>query len=85
MTATFTAPLKLAFIAGLLIAMPYVLLQIWAFVAPGLYRREKRFAVPLLVSAIVLFYLLALRSLVIFSTRYFRWCSGSSSPPRLTM
>jgi sec-independent protein translocase protein TatC len=56
-TATFTAPLKLAFIAGLLIAMPYVLFQIWAFVAPGLYRREKRFAVPLLVSAILLFYM----------------------------
>jgi sec-independent protein translocase protein TatC len=56
-TATFTAPLKLAFIAGLLIAMPYVLYQAWAFVAPGLYRREKRFAVPLLVSAIVLFYI----------------------------
>ncbi|HEY1725200.1 MAG TPA: twin-arginine translocase subunit TatC [Steroidobacteraceae bacterium] len=56
-TATFTAPLKLAFVAGLLIAAPYVLYQIWAFVAPGLYRREKRFAVPLLASAIVLFYL----------------------------
>ena len=56
-TATFTAPLKLAFVAGLLIAMPYVLFQIWAFVAPGLYRREKRFAVPLLVSSILLFYL----------------------------
>jgi sec-independent protein translocase protein TatC len=37
--------------------MPYVLFQIWAFVAPGLYRREKRFAVPLLVSAILLFYI----------------------------
>jgi sec-independent protein translocase protein TatC len=56
-TATFTAPLKLSLVAGLLIAMPYVLFQIWAFVAPGLYRKEKRFAVPLLVSAIVLFYL----------------------------
>lgn len=56
-TATFTAPLKLALVAGLLIAMPFVLFQIWAFVAPGLYRKEKRFAVPLLVSAIVLFYL----------------------------
>jgi sec-independent protein translocase protein TatC len=55
-TATFTAPLKLAFAAGLLIAMPYVLFQIWAFVAPGLYRKEKRFAVPLLVTAILLFY-----------------------------
>jgi sec-independent protein translocase protein TatC len=56
-TATFTAPLKLALVAGLLIAMPYVLFQIWAFVAPGLYRKEKRFAVPLLISAIGLFYL----------------------------
>jgi sec-independent protein translocase protein TatC len=55
-TATFTAPLKLSFTAGLMIAMPYVLYQIWAFVAPGLYRKEKRFAVPLLVSAILLFY-----------------------------
>jgi len=55
-TATFTAPLKLALVTGLLIAMPYVLYQIWAFVAPGLYRKEKRFAMPLLVSAIVLFY-----------------------------
>jgi sec-independent protein translocase protein TatC len=56
-TATFTAPLKLALVAGLLIAMPYVLFQAWAFVAPGLYRKEKRFAVPLLITAIVLFYL----------------------------
>src|ERR1700728_3342036 len=55
-TATFTAPLKLALVAGLLVAMPYVLFQIWAFVAPGLYKREKRFAVPLLGSAILLFY-----------------------------
>src|SRR5580700_11027994 len=55
-TATFTAPLKLSLVAGLLIAMPYVLYQIWAFVAPGLYRKEKRFAIPLLVTAILLFY-----------------------------
>lgn len=55
-TATFTAPLKLSFVVGLMIAMPYVLYQIWAFVAPGLYRREKRFAIPLLASAILLFY-----------------------------
>jgi sec-independent protein translocase protein TatC len=55
-TSPFTAPFKLAFILALLIAMPYVLYQVWAFVAPGLYRREKRFAKPLLVSSIVLFY-----------------------------
>jgi sec-independent protein translocase protein TatC len=37
--------------------MPYILYQVWAFVAPGLYKHEKRFAIPLLVSSILLFYL----------------------------
>ena len=55
-TAPFTAPLKLAFVAALVVAMPYVLYELWAFIAPGLYRHEKSFAVPLLVSAVVLFY-----------------------------
>lgn len=50
-------PFKLAFFAALFIAMPVVLYQTWAFVAPGLYRKEKRFAVPLLATSIVLFYL----------------------------
>ncbi|HEY5810800.1 MAG TPA: twin-arginine translocase subunit TatC [Povalibacter sp.] len=54
--APFMAPLKLALLAGLFLAMPYVLYQVWAFVAPGLYKHEKRFAVPLVVSSIVLFY-----------------------------
>ena len=52
----FMAPLKLSLFVALFIAMPYVLYQVWAFVAPGLYKREKRFAVPLVVSSIVLFY-----------------------------
>jgi sec-independent protein translocase protein TatC len=52
----FTTPFKLSFFTALLIAMPYVIYQLWSFVAPGLYRKERRFAVPLLVSAIVLFY-----------------------------
>ncbi|MDH3616300.1 MAG: twin-arginine translocase subunit TatC [Gammaproteobacteria bacterium] len=51
------APFKLTFYVALFIAMPIVLYQTWAFVAPGLYRKEKRFAVPLLASSIVLFYL----------------------------
>jgi len=55
-TAPFTTPLKLSFVAALVVAMPYVLYELWAFIAPGLYRHEKRFAVPLLLSAIVLFY-----------------------------
>lgn len=50
-------PFKLTFFAALFLAMPVVLFQIWAFVAPGLYRKEKRFAMPLLASSIVLFYL----------------------------
>src|SRR5437868_204594 len=54
--APFVAPLKLALLAALFLAMPYVLYQAWAFVAPGLYRHEKRFAIPLVVSSIVLFY-----------------------------
>src|SRR5499427_1339476 len=52
----FTTPFKLSFFAALFIAMPYVIYQLWAFVAPGLYRNERRFAVPLLISSIVLFY-----------------------------
>jgi sec-independent protein translocase protein TatC len=52
----FTTPFKLSFFTALLIAMPYVIYQLWSFVAPGLYRKERRFAVPLLVSAILLFY-----------------------------
>jgi sec-independent protein translocase protein TatC len=54
--APFMTPFKLALVSALFLAMPYALYQIWAFVAPGLYRKEKRFAVPLLVSSIVLFY-----------------------------
>ena len=54
--APFMTPFKVAFYVSLVIAMPVVLYQIWAFVAPGLYRREKRFAVPLLVSSVLLFY-----------------------------
>ncbi|MET0281181.1 MAG: twin-arginine translocase subunit TatC [Steroidobacteraceae bacterium] len=55
-TSPFLTPFKLAFFFSIFAAMPVVLYQIWAFVAPGLYRKEKRFAVPLLASAIVLFY-----------------------------
>ncbi len=52
----FFAPLKLAFFAALMISMPWLLYQAWAFVAPGLYQREKRLAVPLLASSVALFY-----------------------------
>tara|TARA_B100000959_G_scaffold117759_2_gene123704 strand:+ start:1202 stop:1951 length:750 start_codon:yes stop_codon:yes gene_type:complete len=50
-------PFKLTFFAALFLAMPVVLFQIWNFIAPGLYKKEKRFAVPLLATSIILFYL----------------------------
>ncbi|NUS39929.1 MAG: twin-arginine translocase subunit TatC [Lysobacter sp.] len=52
----FFVPLKLTFFVALFAAMPWLLYQLWAFVAPGLYRREKKLAVPLLVSSLLLFY-----------------------------
>lgn len=54
--APFLTPFKTTLFVAIFIAMPVVLYQIWQFVAPGLYRKEKRFAVPLMVSSIVLFY-----------------------------
>jgi len=51
------APFKLTLFVALFVAMPVVLYQVWAFVAPGLYQKEKRFAIPLLASSIFLFYL----------------------------
>jgi sec-independent protein translocase protein TatC len=52
----FFAPVKLAFFAALFVSVPWLLYQAWAFVAPGLYQREKRLALPLLASAVSLFY-----------------------------
>jgi len=52
----FMTPFKVSFYVALFASMPVILYQIWAFVAPGLYKREKRFAVPLLVSSVLLFY-----------------------------
>ena len=52
----FLTPFKTTLLAAVFIAMPVVIFQAWRFVAPGLYRSEKRFAVPLVFSSIVLFY-----------------------------
>jgi sec-independent protein translocase protein TatC len=55
-TSSFFVPVKLAFFAALMLAMPVVLYQLWAFVAPGLYDKEKKLARPLLLAATLLFY-----------------------------
>lgn len=55
--APFFTPLKLTVVAAIFLSVPYILYQIWAFVAPALYQNEKRLVYPLLVSSTLLFYL----------------------------
>lgn len=52
----FLTPFKLTLVASVIIAMPVLLFQVWSFIAPGLYQHEKRIAIPMLASSIVLFY-----------------------------
>ncbi len=55
-TSPFFAPFKLAFYVSFLLAAPYILYQMWSFIAPGLYKNEKTVAIPLFISSVVLFY-----------------------------
>jgi sec-independent protein translocase protein TatC len=55
-TSPFLVPFKLVLLLSILLTVPYLLHQIWGFIAPGLYRHEKRLAVPLLASSVLLFY-----------------------------
>lgn len=52
----FLTPIKLAFIVSIFAAFPYLIFEAWAFIAPGLYKHEKKLAVPLLISSALLFY-----------------------------
>ena len=52
----FLVPMKVALVVSFLVVLPYVLYQIWAFVAPGLYAHEKKFAVPMLIASVLLFF-----------------------------
>jgi sec-independent protein translocase protein TatC len=72
----FLTPLKLTAVVAFVIALPWILYQIWAFVAPGLYRQERRLVVPLLASSTGLFYLgVALAYFVVLPT-IFRFFIG---------
>ena len=55
-TSPFLTPIKLTLAVAIVIAIPFVLYQLWAFIAPGLYRHERRLVLPLLVSSTALFY-----------------------------
>jgi sec-independent protein translocase protein TatC len=55
-TGTFMVPLKVTFMAAFVLTLPWVLYQIWAFVAPGLYKHEQKLILPLIVSSTLLFF-----------------------------
>ena len=56
-TATFMAPFKLNLFVAFMLAMPYIIYQIWSFIKPALYEKEQHLAIPLLFGSIILFYL----------------------------
>lgn len=55
-TSPFLTPFKLSIVLAVFLAMPVILAQVWGFIAPGLYKSERRIAIPLLTSSVVLFY-----------------------------
>jgi sec-independent protein translocase protein TatC len=72
----FLVPLKVTLFAAFLLASPFVLYQVWAFIAPGLYQHEKRLAVPVIVSSVVMFFAgMAYCYFVVFGV-VFRFISG---------
>jgi sec-independent protein translocase protein TatC len=56
-TDTFTIYMKVAFIAGIFLTVPFSLYEIWKFIAPGLYRKEKKYVVPFMTASVILFLL----------------------------
>lgn len=74
----FLTPFKLALIAAVFLSMPYLLYQLWGFVAPGLYQHEKRLAIPLLISSILLFYLGMLFAYYVVFPLVFAFLAGTT-------
>ena len=65
----FLVPMKVALMVAFLVALPYVLYQVWAFVAPGLYAHEKRLALPLVAASVMLFFVgMAFAYFLVFPT-----------------
>ena len=83
-TSPFFTPFKLTMVAAILLAMPYVLYQAWSFIAPGMYRHEKRVAIPLLASSVLLFYAGAAFAYFVVFPLIFRFFT-SVAPPDITI
>ena len=78
--ALFMAYVKLAVLGGFVLALPFILYQVWAFVAPGLYAREKRFAVPFVLASTGLFAVGGLFGFTVAFPVAFRYLLGLSGP-----
>ncbi len=78
--ALFMAYVKLALLGGFVLALPFMLYQLWAFVAPGLYAREKRFALPFVLASTGLFALGGLFGFTVAFPVAFRYLLGLSGP-----
>lgn len=74
----FLIPFKLTLVLAIFIAVPFILYQIWGFVAPGLYRHEQRLAIPLLVSSTLLFYLGGLFAYYVVFPLIFAFLTGTA-------
>ncbi|GAA5110524.1 Sec-independent protein translocase subunit TatC [Orbus sasakiae] len=78
--APFFTPIKLTAIVALFVSIPYILFQIWGFIAPALYQKEKRLVLPLVVSSTILFYIgLAFAYFVVFPLAFYFFIN--SAPP----
>jgi sec-independent protein translocase protein TatC len=74
----FLIPFKLTLVVALFVAIPFILYQVWAFVAPGLYRHEQRLVVPLLASSTLLFYAGALFAYFVVFPLVFKFFTGTA-------
>lgn len=79
-TAPFFTPIKLTAVLSLFISIPYILFQIWGFIAPALYKKEKRLILPLVISSTTLFYLgIAFAYFVVFPLAFYFFINSAPS------
>ena len=76
--APFMVPLKVTLFVAFCIALPYVLYQLWAVIAPGLYRKEKRLAIPIIVSSLLMFFVGMLYCYFVVFRMVFQFIAGFS-------
>ncbi|HIH2762548.1 MAG TPA: twin-arginine translocase subunit TatC [Candidatus Azoamicus sp. MARI] len=80
-TSTFLVPLKLSINTSLILCAPYIILQIWAFISPGLYKNEKTSVLPFIIISIILFFLgisFAFYIICPIALNFFMTCSPSN-------